>query len=83
MRVNGAKLRRARERRALSLRELAEEAGVSYVTVWRIEREATGPARPITVRRLAGALGVEPETLIEWGADNADATEAETGKAAA
>ncbi|MDP9356467.1 MAG: helix-turn-helix domain-containing protein [Chloroflexota bacterium] len=83
MRVNGAKLRRARERRALSLRELAEEAGVSYVTVWRIERETTGPARPITVRRLAGALGVEPETLIEWGTDDAGETEAETGKAAA
>ncbi len=83
MRVSGAKLRRERERRALSLRELAEEAGVSYVTVWRIEKETTGPARPITVRRLAGALGVEPEALIEWSADDPGKTEAETGKAAA
>ncbi len=36
-------------------------------------------ANPSTVRKLAAALGVSPETLIDWGAEAAP----EAGKAAA
>ena len=78
MRVSGARLRRERERQALSVRELAEQAGISYITVWRIENETTGPTRPTTARKLSNALGVQPEALIVWDED-----EAKQGKAAA
>lgn len=56
-------LRRMRELRALSQRELAARAKLSVTTVNRIE---TGQrkAMPRTVRKLAEALGVTPEELL-------------------
>lgn len=56
-------VRRLRELRALSQRELAARAGLSVTTVNRIE---IGQRKPIprTVRKLAGALGVSPEQLL-------------------
>lgn len=58
-----SKLRRMRELRALSQRELAARAKLSVTTVNRIE---TGQrkAMPRTVRKLAQALGVTPEQLL-------------------
>jgi transcriptional regulator with XRE-family HTH domain len=47
----------------LSLRELEEKSGVSYNTIWRIEDGRQG-AHPRTVRKLAEALGVDPNELI-------------------
>ena len=58
------KLRELRRRRVLTLRELEEESGVSYNTVWRIEN-GYREARPSTIRKLAAALGVEPEELVK------------------
>ena len=66
MRVNRDRLRALRERRVLSLRDLAERAGVGYVTIWRIEAGATDQAQPRTLRALAEALGVEPAELVAW-----------------
>jgi transcriptional regulator with XRE-family HTH domain len=63
MEVNVTKLKELRQRRVLTLRELEEESGVSYNTIWRLENGYT-EARPSTIRRLAAALGVEPEELI-------------------
>jgi transcriptional regulator with XRE-family HTH domain len=63
--VNVAKLRELRRRRALSLRELEEESGVSYATVWRLESGRARQAHPRTIRRLARALGVDPEELVD------------------
>ncbi len=63
MEVSVAKLRELRRRRVLTLRELEEESGVSYNTIWRLENGYTD-ARPSTIRKLAVALGVEPEELI-------------------
>ncbi len=56
-------LRRMRELRALSQRELAARANLSVTTVNRIE---TGQrkAMPRTIRKLAEALGVTPEELL-------------------
>jgi transcriptional regulator with XRE-family HTH domain len=56
-------VRRLRELRALSQRELAARAKLSITTVNRIE---TGQRRPIpkTVRKLAEALEVTPEELL-------------------
>lgn len=56
------KLRQLREDRALSMRELADLAGVGHNTIYRIERGQTNTL-PRTVRRLAEALGVEPKEL--------------------
>ena len=69
MEVNVQKLRELRQRRALSLRELSALSGVNYNSIWRIEAGRTG-AQPRTVRRLAAALGVQPEELVKVeGAD--------------
>ena len=56
------KLREVREDRTLSIRELAELAGVHYNTILRLENNKGG-AHPRTIRRLAEALGVEPREL--------------------
>ena len=63
MRLNVRKLRQLRRQKVLSMRELEEKSGVSYNTVWRLETKRTG-AQPRTIRKLADALGVEPEELL-------------------
>ncbi len=63
------KLRELRRRRVLTLHELEESSGVSYNTIWRLENGRTG-AQPRTIRKLAAALGVEPEELVRVGGDD-------------
>jgi transcriptional regulator with XRE-family HTH domain len=63
VRIDVDKLKRLREDRALSLRELAEASGVSHTTIWEHERGKVG-AHPRTVRLLARALGVPPRELM-------------------
>jgi transcriptional regulator with XRE-family HTH domain len=74
------KLREVRERKFLSQQELADAAGTTKANISRLE---TGKQKPqmATVRKLAEALGVRPEDLVDWEADAPDAPE--TGKAAA
>ena len=69
MEVNVQKLRELRRRRVLTLRELEEESGVSYNTIWRIEN-GHRQARPSTIRRLAAALRVEASELVVTGEGN-------------
>jgi transcriptional regulator with XRE-family HTH domain len=57
-------LRRIREERALSLRDLAAMSGVAHDTISQIER-GERQARPSTIRKLAEALRVEPAELLE------------------
>jgi transcriptional regulator with XRE-family HTH domain len=57
------RLRQIRERAALTQAELASKAGVTRVSVLRIE--GGQPARPSTTRRLARALGVKPSELMD------------------
>ncbi len=64
--VDVDKLRELRRRRVLTLRELEEESGVSYNTIWRLEN-GYRQARPSTIRKLAVALGVEPADLVVTG----------------
>ena len=64
MEIDVEKLKELREVRALSLRELANEAGVGHNTIYRIEH-GQGNVLPRTVRRLARALGVEPRELMK------------------
>lgn len=72
------RLRSVRERLFVTQEELAQRTGMSRATISRIE---SGQQRPriSTVRKLAAALGVLPETLIDWNGDES----AEMGKAAA
>ena len=58
----GAKLRRLRQEKGLSLVKLAQNSGVSKLTIIRIESGKTSP-RDETLRKLATALNVEPEEL--------------------
>ncbi len=64
MEVDVQKLKRLREDRVLSQRELARMANLAYGTVWRIEN-GFPDARTNTVRKLAGVLGVEPKELLK------------------
>ena len=56
-------LRRLRQLRALSQRELASRAKLSVTTINRIEIGQRKPM-PRTIRKLAEALGVTPEDLL-------------------
>lgn len=59
-----AKLKRLREDKVLSQRELARESGLTHTTVWRLENGFT-EAHPQTIRKIAGALGVKASDLIK------------------
>lgn len=62
--VDGHKLKAARKRAALSLRDLAQLSGVGYVTIHRIEAGKVDDAYPSTLRKLADALRVSPAELV-------------------
>lgn len=54
----GQRLQALRERRGLSIAELAERAGTSYQNIWRIERGAQLDPSIALMRAIARALGV-------------------------
>jgi ribosome-binding protein aMBF1 (putative translation factor) len=58
-------LRTIREQRGLSVTALARRSGVSFATIYRIERGATTP-RPHIVREISEALGVVPSQVAEF-----------------
>lgn len=59
------RLETARRRNLLTQAELAQRAGVSLITITRIENQkGAGNPRPDTVRRLAKALEVDPAWLL-------------------
>src|SRR5215218_7098354 len=69
MRIRAETLRRERQRKAMTQTDLAVKAGVSYVTVSRLENGSITAPTPTTLRKLADALGIDPEVLIDWGDD--------------
>ena len=58
-------LREWRAERLLSIRELAQRAGIASSTVYLIEAGRSMP-RPSMIARLATALGVDPQTVTEF-----------------
>jgi transcriptional regulator with XRE-family HTH domain len=68
--VDVDKLKDLRRRRVLTMEELAVKADVGRNTVWRLEHGIMG-AQPRTIRKLAIALGVEPEELVKVEGGNA------------
>ncbi len=69
MEVNVERLKALRSEHVMTLRELADEAGVSKDTIWRLENGHSG-AYPSTIRKLAKALGVQPRDLVKTGGSN-------------
>ena len=59
------RLREWRERRLLTQRELAEKVDMSVGQINRIERGVHRP-RLSTVRKLAEALSVSSDEIVEW-----------------
>ena len=68
VKIDGAKLRELRRRKMLSLRELGERSGVAFDNINKYENGRRA-AQPRTVRRLANALGVDPEKLTKGEGD--------------
>jgi transcriptional regulator with XRE-family HTH domain len=63
VKIDGKKVRTARERAFLSKRELAERAGLDRSTIGRIEDGVT-EVYPRTIRKIAEALSVDPASLV-------------------
>jgi transcriptional regulator with XRE-family HTH domain len=57
-------LKELREDKSYSIRELAQLAGVSRTTLWKLETSG-GRAHPRTIRKLAEALDVKPRDIRE------------------
>ncbi len=69
MEADVSKMKALRQERVLSQRELARMAGLAQGTVWRLEN-GFPEARPSTIRKIAGVLGVEPRELVKKGGRN-------------
>ena len=63
VKVDGQKVRTAREQAFLSKRELAERADLDRSTIGRIEDGVT-EVYPRTIRKIAEALSVDPASLV-------------------
>jgi transcriptional regulator with XRE-family HTH domain len=64
VRIDGEKVRVARERAFLSKSELAARAGLNRNTIGRIEESETTEVYPRTIRKIAEALSVDPASLV-------------------
>ena len=62
--MDGEKLKAARQRAVLTMRDLEELSGVKLITIFRIENAKVKSAHPSTIRKLAVALGVQPTELM-------------------
>ena len=63
VKIDGEKVKTAREQAFLSKRELAELAGLDRSTIGRIEDGVT-EVYPRTIRKIAEALSVDPASLV-------------------
>lgn len=59
------RIKESRNRKGMSQEILAEESGLSLRTIQRIENGETEPTGD-TLKRLANALNVNPDDLIDW-----------------
>ena len=62
--ISGDRLRKVRDKRLLSQRELAERAGLSPTTILKLESGRVDEPHPRTIRKLADALEVDPAELV-------------------
>jgi predicted transcriptional regulator len=64
VRIDGEKVRAARERAFLSKGELADQANLDRNTIGRIENSGVTEVHPRTIRKVADALSVNPASLV-------------------
>ncbi len=64
----GNRLRQLRKQSLMTQEQLAERSGVAVSTIIRIERNQVEP-HGSTIRKLAEALGVEPQELVRKAGD--------------
>lgn len=62
--IDGEKLRVARDKAFLSQGELAEKAGVNRNTINRAEKGSAIQVQPRTIRKVAEALSIDPASLV-------------------
>ena len=60
----GRRVQRMRERRGLSVQELADRAGTRYQTIWKIERGSLREPSIVLAQKIAQALGCTTDYLI-------------------
>jgi transcriptional regulator with XRE-family HTH domain len=60
----GRRLREVRERKGLSLRELAKQAGIWYATISELENHKRTAMNTETAKALARGLGVSIDYLV-------------------
>jgi transcriptional regulator with XRE-family HTH domain len=65
VKINGLKLKRLRERRFLRREELAEKVGSHRDHIGRLERDEVENPHMTTIRKLAAALDVDPQELVD------------------
>jgi len=65
IRINAGELRYQREKRVLSCKELAQEAGIAASTYYALESGYNEYAGPETIRKLAAVLRVKPQVLVD------------------
>lgn len=82
VKVDGRRLRSARERQLLTLRALGAKSGVQFHTIQAIETGKQEP-RPSTLRKLCDALGIAPTDVLAAEVGGAESDGTGTGKAAA
>ncbi len=63
MQTFGKRLKQIRERRGWTQRELADQSGVPYETIYRVERGTHQEPRVSVAAQLARALGVSLDVL--------------------
>lgn len=59
----GQRIKQVRERKVYGQAELARKAGVNVNTLYRIETDQHIP-RPVTIRKIALALDIDPTELV-------------------
>jgi predicted transcriptional regulator len=64
VKIDGEKVRAARERAFLSKGELAEQADLDRNTIGRIENAGVTEVHPRTIRKIAEALSADPTSLV-------------------
>jgi XRE family transcriptional regulator, master regulator for biofilm formation len=69
----GQRIQRLRERRGLSVQELADRAGTTYQSIWRIERGDQKDPSVALIRAIARTLGVGVDHLIDMFGEGEDA----------
>jgi predicted transcriptional regulator len=64
VKIDGEKVRAARERAFFSKGELADKAELDRNTIGRIENAGVTEVHPRTIRKIAEALSVDPTSLV-------------------